>query len=195
VQVRPQFLLGTLDLLARLVHVDVPRADRLIARLADVLRLTLDMAREHVTTLQQELQLLSASVEAHRLGVRPSVALETHIDQEALAKPMPSRLLCTMVDDLLAADGDGASDAATPLTIRVSAERAPDATRVRLHAEVGVGAPGDLHGWWRKKSAAEAAVAAAGPLVTVAFPDRSTAVLIVADELVSSASRPATIAA
>ena len=31
VQVRPQFVLGTLDLLARLVHVDVPRADRLIA--------------------------------------------------------------------------------------------------------------------------------------------------------------------
>ena len=71
VQVRPQFVLGTLDLLARLVHVDVPRADRLIARLADVLRLTLDTAALRSTTLQEELDLVTASVEAHRLGIRP----------------------------------------------------------------------------------------------------------------------------
>lgn len=185
VQVRPQFLLGTLDLLARLVHVDVPRADRLIARLADVLRLTLEMAREHVTTLQQELQLLTTSVEAHRLGIRPSVTLETHVDPAALPTPMPSRLLCTMVDDLLAAepDGAGATGAVLPLTVQITAERGRDATRVRLHGDAPwkVESP-DLHAWWRKKSAAEAAVADADPLVTVAFPDRTTAVLIIADD-------------
>ena len=179
VQVRPQFLLGTLDLLARLVHVDVPRAERLIARLADVLRLTLEMAREPVTTLEQELQLLAVTVEAHRLGVRPSVSLDESIDPAALDTIMPSRLLCTMVDDLLAAEPEGA---ATPLVVGVRAERARDATRIRLHGEAAWKSGGDLHAWWRKKSAAEAAVAEAGPLVTVAFPDRMTAVLIIADE-------------
>lgn len=185
VQVRPQFLLGTLDLLARLVHVDVPRAERLIARLADVLRLTLDMAREHTTTLQQELQLLSASVEAHRLGIRPNVRLETNVDPAALATPMPSRLLCTMVDDLLAAEPEngGILRAVPPLAVRVTAERGMDATRIRLRGDTDwkTGST-ELHAWWRKKSAAEAAVADAGPLVTVAFPDQATAVLIVADE-------------
>jgi LytS/YehU family sensor histidine kinase len=185
VQVRPQFLLGTLDLLARLVHVDVPRAERLIARLADVLRLTLEMAREPVTTLEQELQLLAVTVEAHRLGVRPAVSLDESIDPAALDTIMPSRLLCTMVDDLLAAEPEGA---ATPLVVGVRAERASDTTRIRLHGEAAWKSGGDLHAWWRKKSAAEAAVAEAGPLVTVAFPDRMTAVLIIADE------RPATAA-
>ncbi len=181
VQVRPQFLLGTLDLLARLVHLDVPRADRLIARLADVMRMTLDMAREPSTTVAQELQLLAVTVEAHRLGIRPAVTLHVDADPAALTTPMPSRLLCTMVDDLLAAEPDGA---ATPLVITVRAERAPDATRIRLHGDaVWKSGRTDLHDWWRTKSAAEAAVTDAGSLVTVAFPDRSTAVLIVPDEI------------
>jgi hypothetical protein len=188
VQVRPQFLLGTLDLLAGLVHTDVPRAERLIARLADVLRLTLEMAREHTTTLERELHALSTSVEAHRLGVRPGVTLQTNIDPAALSTPLPSRLLCTMADDILAVqpdshNGNGVAPAAVPLTVRVSAERTRDATRIRLHGDTDWKIGGEeMHAWWRRKSAAEATVAEAGPLVTVAFPDRATAVLIIADE-------------
>jgi two-component system LytT family sensor kinase len=182
VQVRPQFVLGTLDLLARLVHVDVPRADRLIARLADVLRLTLDTAALHSTSLQEELDLVNASVEAHRLGIRPGVSLVVDVPADALNTALPSRLLTTLVDDLLATDADGVTDGSPPLEVHVSAERAIDATRIRIRGvNVGSASRKGPHDWWRRKSAAEAAVADAGPLVTVAFPDRATAVLIVAD--------------
>ncbi len=158
VQVRPQFVLGTLDLLARLVHVDVPRADRLIARLADVLRLTLDTASLHSTTLQEELDLVTASVEAHRLGIRPGVTLEVDVPEEALHTPVPSRLLTTLVDDLLAGEPDGAKGAAPPLEVHVSAERAIDTTRIRVRGVTPVSAAGKgPHDWWRRKSAAEAA--------------------------------------
>jgi LytS/YehU family sensor histidine kinase len=192
VQVRPQFVLGTLDLLARLVHVDVPRAERLIARLADVLRLTLDTARNQMTSLEQEMKLVAATVEAHRLGIRPSVHLETRVDPGALDTLVPSRLLATMVDDLLVAGADDPGAAVPPLTVEIAAERASDATRIRLHSETHwKSASGERHAWWRKKSAAEAAVADAGPLVTVAFPDRDTAVLIIADEPLSARAEPA----
>jgi two-component system, LytTR family, sensor kinase len=194
VQVRPQFVLGTLDLLARLVHVDVPRADRLIARLADVLRLTLDTAALHSTTLQEELDLVNASVEAHRLGIRPAVTLTIDVPEEALHTPVPSRLLTTLVDDLLVSEPDGAKGgAAPPLEVHVSAERAIDTTRIRVRGVTPVPASGAKgpHDWWRRKSAAEAAVADAGPLVTVAFPDRATAVLIVADNPVVARAEPA----
>jgi hypothetical protein len=180
VQVRPQFVLGTLDLLARLVHMDVPRADRLIARLADVLRLTLDTASQRTTTLAEEMHLVAASVEAHRLGIRPGVALEANIPHDTLSTPIPSRLLTTLVDDLLATDGEGS---AQPLRIEVNAERSLDATRIRVHgATTHHESDAGPHDWWHRKSAAEAAVADAGPLVTVAFPDRATAILIVADD-------------
>jgi LytS/YehU family sensor histidine kinase len=191
VQVRPQFVLGTLDLLARLVHVDVPRADRLIARLADVLRLTLDTAALRSTTLQEELDLVNASVEAHRLGIRPGVTLELEVPEVALHTEVPSRLLTTLVDDLLAAEPDGAKGAAQPLEVHLSAERAIDATRIRVRGVTPVSAGKGPHDWWRRKSAAEAAVVDAGPLVTVAFPDRATAVLIVADNLPPARVEPA----
>jgi hypothetical protein len=192
VQVRPQFVLGTLDLLARLVHVDVPRADRLIARLADVLRLTLDTAALRSSTLQEELDLVTASVEAHRLGIRPAVMLELDVPAEALNTTVPSRLLTTLVDDLLASEPDGAKGAAQPLEVQVSAERAIDTTRIRVRGVTPASAAGKgPHDWWRRKSAAEAAVNDAGPLVTVAFPDRATAVLIVADTLPASRAEPA----
>ena len=191
VQVRPQFVLGTLDLLARLVHVDVPRADRLIARLADVLRLTLDTAPLHTTSLQEELDLVTASVEAHRLGIRPAVTLVLDVPAETITTAVPSRLLTTLVDDLLASDPD-AKGAVSPLEVYVSAERAIDATRIRVRGvHVGAAAEKGPHDWWRRKSAAESAVADAGPLVTVAFPDRATAVLIVADNPPVARAEPA----
>jgi hypothetical protein len=192
VHVRPQFVLGTLDLLARLVHVDVPRADRLIARLADVLRLTLDTASLHSTSLVEELDLVNASVEAHRLGIRPGVMLVLDVPPEALGTTLPSRLLATLVDDLLATDPDGPKGAVLPLEVQVSAERAIDATRIRVRGvNVGPASNKGPHDWWRRKSAAEAAVADAGPLVTVAFPDRATAVLIVADNPMTARAEPA----
>jgi hypothetical protein len=80
----------------------------------------------------------------------------------------------------------------SPLEVHVSAERAIDATRIRVRG-VHVGAASEIgpHDWWRRKSAAEAAVADAGPLVTVAFPDRATAVLIVADNPTVARAEPA----
>jgi hypothetical protein len=181
VQVRPTFVLGTLDLLARLVHMDVPRADKLIARLADVLRLTLDTAALHSTSLQEELDLVTASIEAHRLGIRPAVSLSLDVPHEAMNTSMPSRLLTTLVDELLASDPDSGKGA-VPLEIQVSAERLEDSTRILIRgvSSVSTSEKGP-HDWWRRRSAAEAAVADAGPLVTVSFPDRATAVLIVAD--------------
>lgn len=184
VQLRPQFLLGTLELLAKLVHLDVWRAEHLIARLADVLRQTLDLARDRTTTLRQEVQLLTSSIEAHRIGIRPDVTLELDIEPDALTTVVPSRLVCTMADDLLASD---ATESGTPVIITVAAERVQDATRIRLHGDAQWRAQADeLHAWWRKKSVTEAVIADAGPLVSVTFPDRSTAVLVIADALTPS---------
>lgn len=186
-QLRPQFLLSTLDLLAELVHHDVPRAERLIARLADTLRLTLDYGRESTTSIKQEVELLFACVEAHRLGIRPGVQLLARMSPETLPIRIPSRLLCAMADDLLVAD---VANPTAPLTVSVESERVHDATRITLRGETTwpdarTDARTDareVHAWWRKKSVAEAAVADAGPLVSVTFPDRATAVLMIADE-------------
>lgn len=179
VQLRPQFLLATLDLLAELVHRDVPRTERLITRLADTLRMTLELGRDTTTTLKQELELLHACVETHRDGIRAGVQLEINVPPSTLGLRIPSRLVCTMVDELLAADS---LNPAEPLTVRVDVERVADVTRIRLRGDAAWrGRVGGSHAWWRTKSVAEAAVADAGALVSVTFPDPASAVLLVAD--------------
>ncbi|MBK8645281.1 MAG: histidine kinase [Gemmatimonadetes bacterium] len=184
VQLRPQFLLATLDLLAELVHRDVPRTERLITRLADTLRLTLELGRDATSSLKQELELLQACVETHRDGIRPGVQLVANVPTSLLPLRIPSRLVCTMVDELLAADS---LNPGAPLTVRVDVERVADVTRIRLKGDAAWGGrAGGSHAWWRTKSVAEAAVADAGALVSVTFPDRASAVLLVADARVAS---------
>ena len=133
---------------------------------------------------------MTASVEAHRLGIRPAVSLALDVSPEAHNATVPSRLLTTLVDELLSSDPDS-SRGAVPLEVQVGAERLMDATRIRIRGVSAVPtSERGPHDWWRRRSAAEAAVADAGPLVTVAFPDRATAVLIVADNHPASRAEP-----
>ena len=133
VQLRPQFLLGTIELLARMVHEDVNRTERLIARLADVLRLTLDAAGERETSLRRELELVRAYVDVHDLGVRPGTSLALHVSPETLSVRLPNRLLRTLIDDLLT--GNGGLVPPESVAVTVESERLiGGATRVRVHA-------------------------------------------------------------
>jgi two-component system, LytTR family, sensor kinase len=174
VQLRPHFVLGTLDLLTGLVHEDVPRAERLITRLADVLRLTLDSAAEPDTTLRKELELLRAYVDVYQLGIRPGVRLVARSQPELLGATLPNRLLRTLADDVL---GTYASDARVDIV--VEAERFSGTTRVRVQAEgpatasrVGAAWPGSVEA---------AALAEADHSVSLLFPDARTAIVMLDD--------------
>jgi LytS/YehU family sensor histidine kinase len=174
VQLRPHFVLGTLDLLTGLVHEDVPRAERLITRLADVLRLTLDSAAEPDTTLRKELELLRAYLDVYQLGIRPGVRLVARSQPELLGATLPNRLLRTLADDVL---GTYASDARVDIV--VEAERFSGTTRVRVQAEgpatasrVGAAWPGSVEA---------AALAEADHSVSLLFPDARTAIVMLDD--------------
>jgi LytS/YehU family sensor histidine kinase len=176
VQLRPQFLLGTLDLLQQLVHEDVPRAERLIARLADVLRLTLDAAGERETSLRREIELLRAYVDVHRQGIRPATRLVVDVPPEALGVRLPNRLLRTLVDDLL---GGTAGD----IDVLVLAERlATGGTQIRLRATApdGQDAGAARRAGWNDTVEA-AALAERDRRVSLFFPDAATAIVVLAE--------------
>ena len=181
VQLRPQFLLGTIELLARLVHEDVNRTERLIARLADVLRLTLDAAGERETSLRRELELIRAYVDVHDLGVRPGTALALHVAPETLSVRLPNRLLRTLIDDLLA--GSGSAVPPESVSVTVDSERlVGGATRVRVHASTPEGelADGGRPGGWAE-AVEKATLAERDRKVSLYFPDSMTAIVLLAD--------------
>jgi len=182
VQLRPQFLLGTIELLARLVHEDVNRTERLIARLADVLRLTLDAAGERETSLRRELELLRAYVDVHDLGVRPGTALTLHVAPDTLSVRLPNRLLRTLIEDLLMGSGVGAVPPES-VAVTVESERlVGGATRVRVHAVTPDGDTSDVGrpGGW-VDAVEKATLAERDRKVSLYFPDSMTAIVLLAD--------------
>jgi len=182
VQLRPQLLLGTLDRLEDLVHVDVPRAERLIARLADLLRMTLDSASDAETTLRKELELLRAYAEVYQLGIRDGLSLTVDAPTELLTTTLPNRLLRTIVDDMLAGLPLAAS-----AWVSVDVERISRATRVRVHLESESPKRGvrDEEPW--SVSIEAAALAEADRRISLFFPDSRSALLVLADDAPSAA--------
>ncbi|MBL8980930.1 MAG: histidine kinase [Gemmatimonadetes bacterium] len=180
IQLRPEFVLATLEHLESVVHEDADRAERLITRLADTLRLTLEIGRRPTTSVARELELVSACIESHRLGVRPGVQLVQRVDSEAMTDLVPSRIVCAAVDELLA---NAWIEPTEPLVVEVDATRLSGTTRIAIRAKLqGRARAGGSHLWWHRHGLAERAVELAGNTVSVLVPDPASILLIIGDD-------------
>ena len=98
-QLRPHFLFNTLNTISALMQSDVARADRLIVRLADLLRSNLQLSDRSLVPLSQELHFLDlyAGVMAERFGDR--VTLRWEIAEETNATLIPALLLQPLLEN------------------------------------------------------------------------------------------------
>jgi len=129
-QLQPHFLFNALNTISALMQSDVARADRLLTRLADLLRASLTVGSRHQTSLRDEWKLLElyASIMQERFAGR--VTLTWHASDEALNASIPAMLLQPLLED---AYKHGVEKSSQPVTIRVEAERAGDELYVRIH--------------------------------------------------------------
>ncbi|HVW76981.1 MAG TPA: histidine kinase [Alloacidobacterium sp.] len=99
-QIHPHFLFNTLNSISTLVYErDTATANRMIARLADFLRATLDDDGTYESTLRDELDItrLYLEIEKTRLGERLTVIEET--DSALLDAGVPRLLLQPLVEN------------------------------------------------------------------------------------------------
>ena len=91
-QLQPHFLFNTLHAISALIYEDPARAERLLARLSEMLRLTLRDGTRAETTLEEELALLRryAEIQEARYGDRLRVAFDV---APALRGAMVPRLI------------------------------------------------------------------------------------------------------
>jgi len=100
-QLNPHFLFNTLHAIAALVERDPAGVRRMIARLSELLRLTMDSEAEHEVTLGEELSFLRRYIDI--MEVRFQGRLRTSIDagEETLAAFVPRLILQPIVENAL----------------------------------------------------------------------------------------------
>ena len=90
-RIQPHFLFNTLNMISAVMHEDVDRADRMIARLSDLLRLSVQRRGGQEVRLEDELKMLAAYVDImegrfeQRLSFRIDAAAGT---ESALVPPL-----------------------------------------------------------------------------------------------------------
>lgn len=120
-QLQPHFLFNTLNSISELLHEDQDRADRMIARLGDFLRMTLDDAGAAEVSLAHELEFLKCYLEIEQTRFERLKAT-FDIDPTTLDATVPSLILQPIAENAI-------RYAVTPRSggqIRVRAERRGD---------------------------------------------------------------------
>lgn len=134
-QLHPHFLFNTLNAISTLVHKDPEIADRMIARLSDLLRLTLENIGVQEVPLAQELQFLERYLEIERMRFPDRLQVRMHIAPETLDARAPYLILQPIVENAIR---HGIAPRSTLGTVEIRADCKND----RLILEVRDDGPG-----------------------------------------------------
>ena len=100
-QLQPHFLFNTLHAISALMHRDVKAADRMIARLSELLRVALDYTGTQEVSLQEELAFLEPYVEIERVRLGDRLTVEYDIQPGVLDALVPHMILQPLVDNAI----------------------------------------------------------------------------------------------
>lgn len=117
-QLRPHFFFNVLNTISALMHVDVARADRLVAGLGDLLHISLRSGEQEMTPLREELRSLELYVQIMQERFRDRVTLNWHVDNGLLDTPVPALLLQPLLEN---AFRHGVERSTVPVHIDVTA--------------------------------------------------------------------------
>jgi signal transduction histidine kinase len=139
-QLQPHFLFNTLHAISALMHRDVAAADRMIARLSELLRLSLDAGGAQEVSLASELELLETYVEIERIRFEDRLTVELRVAPEAREARVPNLLLQPLVENSVR---HGVSRRRGPGRIEISAERSGATLELAVRDDgVGLGDSG-----------------------------------------------------
>jgi sensor histidine kinase YesM len=128
-QLQPHFLFNTLNAISGLMRTDVDAADRMMDRLGDMLRMTLDSSNVQEIPLKDELEMLQKylDIEQVRFGSRLTVSMR--IQPDTLAAQVPNFLLQPLVENAVRY---GVAPHTRPGRIRIDARRDGEMLVIRI---------------------------------------------------------------
>lgn len=140
-QLDPHFLFNALNAISALISQNPEAAERVLARLAEMLRLSLDQVEVQEVTLRDELRFMEPYLEIQgiRFGDRLSVSLD--IASETLNVIVPSLLLQPLVENAIR---HGVEPSSGPGRVHVCAKREGDMLEIQVRDNGPGWPPGPL---------------------------------------------------
>lgn len=126
-QLRPHFLFNALNTVSALMHTDVARADRLVAALGDLLRISLRSNEHEMTPLAEEMRTLELYGGIMQERFRDRVKLDWRIEQAALDIPIPALLLQPLLENVFK---HGVESTVTLVHIHIGAHRESESLEI-----------------------------------------------------------------
>jgi LytS/YehU family sensor histidine kinase len=99
-QLQPHFLFNTLNAVATLMHEDVDTADRMLTRLADLLRMSLERSAQEIS-LAEELDLARVYLAIMESRFSDRLTVDVSVDAEAYSALVPTFLLQPLLENAL----------------------------------------------------------------------------------------------
>src|SRR5882724_9545625 len=143
-QLHPHFLFNTLHSISSLVSEDPPKANSMIARLGDFLRLTVENSEQQLVSLKEETEFLRCylDIEQVRFGDRLTVAFE--LEPQTLSAQVPHLILQPVVENAIQ---HAIAPRATRGHINIEAKRLNSLLRLEIKDDgPGIASSGDLFG-------------------------------------------------
>jgi two-component system LytT family sensor kinase len=138
-QLHPHFLFNTLNAISGFSGIDPERARRMIARLGELLRRTLDAGTAAELPLSQELELLAPYFEIQRIRFGERLSIELDVRDGAGGGLIPTLMLQPLVENAVE---HGVKHTRDGGRVRLTAQRTGD----RLRLEIADNGPGPTGG-------------------------------------------------
>ncbi len=132
-QLQPHFLFTTLRGISELMHRDVKAADRMLARLGDLLRLMLERRGSEEVALKEELEFIRLYLEIERMRLGEGrLEVDYRIEPEALEALVPHLILQPLVESAIR---QGISPCVPAGRLEIAARRSHGKLQLEVHEQ------------------------------------------------------------
>ncbi len=136
-QLHPHFLFNTLHSISALLNKDPEAARKMITRLGDFLRLTLENSGSQEVTLEQEMEFLRCYLDIQRIRFQDRLLTRIDIAQPTLDAKVPNLILQPIVENAIR---HGIAPRSTPGLIEIESKQRNGVLRIEVR-DNGPGLP------------------------------------------------------
>jgi two-component system, LytTR family, sensor kinase len=138
-QIHPHFLFNTLNAVTALIRRDAEAAERMLVRLADLLRMTLDGGDSQEIPLRREMELLEAYLAIEKVRFSDRLRVVEEVAPDVLEERIPRLLLQPLVENAIR---HGLEPKRGGGTLTISARRRGETLELAVRDD-GVGSGGE----------------------------------------------------